>query len=133
MKNARTAQPIRIQLLRRKGYRLQEASRAANGLSALKVDRTSRWGNPFFVEVMGREAAIKAFRRLVTWEMSDAELRGHCGIGPGWEDRMDELSRIGIAIRTGLSELRGKNLACWCRQDQACHADVLLELANRSN
>lgn len=26
--------------------------------------------------------------------------------------------------------LRGKNLACWCRLDQPCHADVLLELAN---
>ena len=28
------------------------------------------------------------------------------------------------------SELRGKNLACWCPLDQPCHADVLLELAN---
>jgi hypothetical protein len=28
------------------------------------------------------------------------------------------------------SELRGKNLACWCKPDQPCHADVLLELAN---
>lgn len=28
-------------------------------------------------------------------------------------------------------ELRGKDLACWCRLDQPCHADVLLELANR--
>lgn len=28
-------------------------------------------------------------------------------------------------------ELRGKNLACWCRHDQPCHADVLLEIANR--
>ena len=27
--------------------------------------------------------------------------------------------------------LRGKNLACWCPLDQPCHADVLLELANR--
>lgn len=31
-----------------------------------------------------------------------------------------------------LHELRGKNLACWCPLDGgACHADVLLELANR--
>jgi hypothetical protein len=27
-------------------------------------------------------------------------------------------------------ELRGKNLACWCPLGQACHADVLLRLAN---
>lgn len=29
-----------------------------------------------------------------------------------------------------VSELRGKNLACWCSLEQSCHADVLLELAN---
>jgi hypothetical protein len=33
--------------------------------------------------------------------------------------------------RPDLSELRGKDLACWCPLDQPCHADVLLELANR--
>ncbi|HST84640.1 MAG TPA: DUF4326 domain-containing protein [Kineosporiaceae bacterium] len=27
-------------------------------------------------------------------------------------------------------ELAGKDLACWCDPDVACHADVLLELAN---
>lgn len=30
-----------------------------------------------------------------------------------------------------LPRLRGKNLACWCALDKPCHADVLLELANR--
>lgn len=34
-------------------------------------------------------------------------------------------------LRAALPELRGKNLACWCGLDQPCHADVLLELANR--
>jgi hypothetical protein len=29
------------------------------------------------------------------------------------------------------AELRGKDLACWCPLDQPCHADVLLEIANR--
>ncbi len=28
------------------------------------------------------------------------------------------------------SELRGRDLCCWCPLDQPCHADVLLELAN---
>lgn len=28
------------------------------------------------------------------------------------------------------ASLAGKNLACWCRLDQPCHADVLLEVAN---
>ena len=29
------------------------------------------------------------------------------------------------------SELRGKNVACWCRLDQPCHGDVILERANK--
>jgi len=28
------------------------------------------------------------------------------------------------------AELRGKNLACFCKLDEPCHADVLLDLAN---
>lgn len=30
-------------------------------------------------------------------------------------------------------ELAGQNLACWCRLDQPCHADVLLEVANATD
>jgi Domain of unknown function (DUF4326) len=30
-----------------------------------------------------------------------------------------------------LEPLRGKDLACSCRVDERCHADVLLALANR--
>lgn len=35
-----------------------------------------------------------------------------------------------VAPLMDLTPLRGKSLACWCRLDQECHADVLLELAN---
>lgn len=27
-------------------------------------------------------------------------------------------------------ELRGKNLACWCKPGTPCHADILLKLVN---
>jgi hypothetical protein len=33
-------------------------------------------------------------------------------------------------IRENIGQLRGKNLACWCKPGAPCHADVLLELAN---
>ena len=33
--------------------------------------------------------------------------------------------------RPDLERLRGRDLACWCPLDQPCHADVLLEWANR--
>ena len=29
--------------------------------------------------------------------------------------------------------LEGHDLACWCRLDQPCHADVLLEIVNEIN
>lgn len=29
-----------------------------------------------------------------------------------------------------LTELKGKNLACWCPIDKPCHADILLDYVN---
>ena len=36
-----------------------------------------------------------------------------------------------ISGHLDISELRGKNLMCWCDVGAPCHADVLLEFANR--
>lgn len=33
-------------------------------------------------------------------------------------------------IKDAVAMLKGKNLSCWCRLDERCHADLLLELAN---
>ena len=71
------------------------------------VGRGSIWGNTFTVEQYGRENAVQMFRDYI----------GHPNSPHGFEPEEIE-------------QLRGKNLACWCREDQACHADVLLELAN---
>ena len=70
---------------------------------AVVVARPSRWGNPYRVEP-GRTAAeaVALYRRWI-------------------EPRAD-------AVR---AELTGRDLCCWCRLDQPCHADVLLEIANR--
>lgn len=37
---------------------------------------------------------------------------------------------VDVAPLLDVSELKGKNLACWCALDQPCHADVLLDFAN---
>ena len=37
----------------------------------------------------------------------------------------------GVTVDTIRAELAGKDLACWCPLDEPCHADVLLDLANR--
>jgi hypothetical protein len=33
-------------------------------------------------------------------------------------------------VRQHLPELRGRDLACWCRLEHWCHADTLLAIAN---
>lgn len=33
--------------------------------------------------------------------------------------------------KPSLEALRGRDLACWCPPSHACHADILLELANQ--
>jgi hypothetical protein len=44
-----------------------------------------------------------------------------------WLTAPEQADRLG-AFRL---ELAGFNLACWCRLDLPCHADVLLDLVNR--
>lgn len=97
--------PCRIQRKRTKGFNLQKAS--PNGFPVVYVGRGSRWGNPFTVEEYGRERAVQMFRDYI----------GHPNSPHGFDPEEIE-------------QLRSKNLSCWCRDDQACHADVLLELAN---
>lgn len=36
-----------------------------------------------------------------------------------------------VAVDDVVRDLAGRDLACWCPLDQPCHADVLLDLANR--
>ena len=95
--------PTRIQRKRTKGWRMPDG--------AVCVSRPSRWGNPYRVGAphpdhgwpMSGAEAVECFRRWYEQHMND---------------------RL-------LAPLRGKDLACWCPLDQPCHADVLLELANR--
>lgn len=123
--------PIRLQLSRRKGYDLQDVSRRLNGLDAVNVARPSRWGNPFVVHHPGSaceipmkpNVAVASFRAVVAKEDGwiPAPLPWPLGKVPTAWTSVDDVVR----------ELRGKNLACWCALDQPCHADVLLEIANR--
>lgn len=102
-----TARPVRIQLSRRKGWRMPP--------NTVKVDRTTKWGNPFRVDDNWNAAGVVAAFRL--WLLLSPNF------STPWPDRRQRLL-------DRLSELRGKNLACWCPTGQPCHADVLLELAN---
>lgn len=98
----RDAAPIRIQRRRIKGWRMPEGT--------VSVCRPAKYGNPHsvgFCSVCGVEH---------TRAEAVEEFRATCDT-PGIRDRIRE-------------HLSGKDLACFCRMDQECHADVLLEIAN---
>lgn len=96
--------PKRIQLSRKKGWKMPP--------NTVLVSRPSRWGNPFVIQFdphpgyspQNAEEAVKMYRAHV------------------------DKGLMRIKIR---NELRGKNLACFCKIGQPCHADVLLEIANQ--
>lgn len=106
--------PIRIQRKRTKGFSLQAQS--PDGRPVVSVCRPGKWGNPFRVGAAGplgrtaidNEGAVGFFRQM----MADPELRTAAG------------------YPSDLAELRDKHLACFCGLNEACHASVLLELAN---
>lgn len=112
--------PKRIQLSRRKGWRMPP--------NTIKVDRTTRFGNPFVVGVHGTRAeCVSRFEYL---------LAGYVCLGLGkdkdGEWHADKQLAYTKMLRRDRRHLIGKNLACWCPPDQPCHADILLRVARRA-
>lgn len=114
--------PRRIQLSRKKGWRMPA--------NTVKVDRSTKWGNPFHHK-QGDEVG--------SHEMAENASRIG-GVRINLEDRPNTADQAvatylwwieSVQVSLEVSELRGKNLACWCKPGAKCHADVLLELANR--
>ena len=102
--------PRRIQRQRTAGWRMPPG--------AVYVGWPSRWGNP--------------------WTIEGAKRAGFTGSNAYLAAIVESMFRNGMRkslpacepILAALPELRGRDLACWCRLDQACHANVLLEMAN---
>ncbi|MDM2104292.1 DUF4326 domain-containing protein [Mycobacteroides abscessus] len=113
--------PERIQRKRTAGWRMPEG--------AIYVGRPSRWGNPYTLDMFKPwypEADEHGLRSMAT---SDFE-----GLVTGRWDRFadDPEHDVPDYPRDEIAELRGRDLVCWCPLDQPCHADVLLEIANRT-
>ncbi len=104
--------PDRVQRRRTKGWRMPQG--------VVYVGRGSRWGNPFVVGVDG--SAIECMKLYV------GLFYGMLCISKRREHVADQ-ERVAKALQ-GIAALKGKPLACWCRADRLCHADVLLHIAN---
>jgi hypothetical protein len=127
--------PVRLQLSRKKGFRLQEHSISVNGLPALSVARPGRWGNPHVALRTWFHGGYPSLgiEPFEAKNVAEADREGaRVAVGLFREDVTVALERWGKNhnVRAELSALRGKNLACWCKPGAPCHADVLLELAN---
>lgn len=70
----------------------------------VRIDRTTHWGNPFVIGRDGTRAQV--VEKYRAWILREPEM-------------------IAYAKQT----LCGKILGCWCAPN-ACHGDVLLEIAN---
>lgn len=118
--------PERIQLRRSKGWRTP--------CGAVDVSQPSKWENPWWIsechqthtpgqhwhvyhrqEPLGgiayptqRAARLRAVTCFRNWMLLYSDHIAECRV-----------------------ELGGHDLACWCTPGQWCHADVLLELANK--
>ena len=102
----------RVQRKRTKGWRMPE--------NAKNIGRPTRWGNPFRVEDLGAEKAVKQYKECILnnamayYYLDEIEASIQF-------DRFKWMSE-------NLEQLRGLDLACFCSLSSPCHADSLIEL-----
>lgn len=104
----------RVKLQRRKGWRLPHNTKI--------VDRRTKWGNPFFVK--------QVKDRWVVVNGAGGALRVFGDHDQALSDCLEKYrSHVLLSPDLDLSELRAySGLACWCRLDRSCHADILIDL-----
>ncbi len=112
--------PVRIQRSR------TSKQVSPNGLPIVYAGRPGKWGNPF--KVVGEDGHWFVVNEndepLMTFDKKEDAI-DFCI--ENYEDYINREHNLGIV---NLSDLKNKNISCWCRLDHKCHVDVLLKLAN---
>ena len=131
--------PERIQLRRAKGWRKPDG--------AIVVTRSTSFGNPFHISIGDRNAFLqwkvwpsvdgtpnlfptKDAATVHAVAMHHAWLRGEHEYPQLFSIDQHTWSRDWV-LKMASERLRGADLACWCALGDPCHADTLLDLANR--
>lgn len=137
--------PVRLQRKRQAGWRKPD--------NAVIVDRTSRWGNPYIVKQREGKWAIITNTGIIPSINLWRELREG---EPTIFDTKEEAVAFAVVLykrfvlpytsddnrvaafkleefhrRNIIEALQGKDLVCFCSPDSQCHADILLEIANK--
>ena len=82
---------------------MPKAVHCKSGVTHIYVGRPTKWGNPCVIGKHGDRAEV--IRKYEEWIKTRPDLMAQ------------------------LHQLKGFDLGCWC-SPQACHADVLVRLAN---
>ena len=122
-----TSTPHRVQRRRSRGWELPP--------DTVIVTRPSEWGNPFRIS---KATEISPEKGKISWTVESDSSAWFFAAKEAAQFAAVQLFRARVAEARGNDRyrerarlvLKGKNLACWCRADQPCHADVLLELVN---
>ena len=131
--------PIRVQRKRTKCWTMPE--------NTVYVGRPTKWGNPFklvgdMVYVDNWERRVGFFRWAYLCQgdidtvlrLYKTVLTGFLQVGE-YNIIVNDLDKISYWLHKfegyDLSELRDKNLACFCSLNEPCHVDVLLEVVNK--
>ena len=127
--------PRRIRLRRTKGWKMPTG--------AVKVDRTTPYGNPYkpglnYAFHPDATFGVKTDREPGTYDGTEpVEVRTCPDVATSVEWFRPWAEAAADMWPDRIEKLRGRDLACWCRlidDDGApvpCHADVWLEIANR--
>jgi len=110
---SRREMPKRIQRKRTRGWRMPA--------NTVYVGRPTKWGNPYLVN------EFKA-AKMINWHYACCS-----DVAVIMFKKDLEYGILGVTPEDVWRDLRGKNLACWCPLGEPCHADVLLELANKDS
>ena len=106
--------PMRVRLSRRGGWEMPP--------NTVKVARPGKWGNPFSIAPKQKPGS-----KVGGWYIAVPTREDAIACYRIWLQENNDGKEITAAAR---NKLRGKNLACWCKLNEECHADVLLEIAN---
>lgn len=109
--------PLRVQRSR------QRKQVSPNGLPIVYVGRGSKYGNPF---KLGDKATTEWLNIF-----DDKDIDAYLGKVLIREDCLYLYEKYMSLTMSEFAECnKGKNLSCWCKISDSCHADMLLKLWN---
>lgn len=119
-----------------------------NSLPIVSVSRPGKWGNPFklegdniYVDISEGQPikdkwkflckgdidlVMNLYRIVVTGKIKDLKIEFKMSMFKYLSYWTDYFSKMTV------TELKNKNLACWCKPGNKCHREILIELANKS-